>query len=620
MEDFKIYFPHEKIRDEQNRLIEKVKTALLTKNNLIAHAPTGLGKTAAVLAPAISYALEKNLTVIFLTSRHTQHMIAVNTLKKIKEMYGLKFHVADIIGKKGMCLQPGVELLSSSDFSEYCRAVREKDKCNFYTNTRKGNKLTPMAAKVLEDMKSSTLHTQEIIEACKNPELCPYEIVTALAAESKAIIADYYYIFNNDIRNSFFKKADKELGSCILIVDEAHNLPNRIKTLMTERISGISIKKAIIEAKKNSFDDAIPTLVAIQDILNNLGEELKKGLNERIVEKEEFVDAVNKIKNYYDIMQQFFLLADIVHASARQSYIGSVAKFLAAWKGPDEGFARIISYKYIREMTFVLSYRCLDPSLVAHDVVNNTYSTILMSATLNPTDMYKDLLGFDKTMQEEFENPFPQKNRMNLIVPLATTKFQQRNEKEFAKIALICAEIANAIPGNTAFYFPSYDMMSKVSYYFTPQCNKTIFTEIQRASKQEREDLLKKFSSYKDSGAVLLAVASGSYGEGIDLPGVLKGVVVVGLPLQQPDLETKKLIEYYQEQFGRGWDYGYIFPAINKALQAAGRCIRSEFDRGVIVYLDERYATNYRGCFIEGDYEITEDYVGKIKEFFNQVN
>jgi len=140
-------------------------------------------------------------------------------------------------------------------------------------------------------------------------------------------------------------------------------------------------------------------------------------------------------------------------------------------------------------------------------------------------------------------------------------------------------------------------------------------------SKQEKKELLEDFKKNKKDGAVLLAVAAGSYGESIDLPGdLLKAVVVVGLPLQRPDLETKELINYYDMKFSKGWDYGYLFPAFNKCLQNAGRCIRSKDDRGIIVFLDERYSwRNYARCFPQDmEIKVTERYKEIIEYFFSE--
>ena len=148
---------------------------------------------------------------------------------------------------------------------------------------------------------------------------------------------------------------------------------------------------------------------------------------------------------------------------------------------------------------------------------------------------------------------------------------------------------------------------------------KSIFTEAQGMLKEEKEEMLKKFKSHKKQGAVMLAVSGANFSEGIDLPGdELRAVIIVGLPLSRPDLETKSLIGYYDERFGRGWDYGYIFPAMIKVVQGAGRCIRSETDKGVIIFLDERYSmSNYFRCFPK-DYNVKTTKLPEehIKKFF----
>ncbi len=137
-----LLFPHSSIRDIQDSMVMDVRDAIKNKKSMIIHAPTGIGKTAGVLAPCLSYALKNDLTVFFLTNRHTQHIIAVNTLEKIKEKHSKKILVADIIGKKWMCLVPGVENLYNNDFIEYCKTMKEDNKCEFYANTKNKSKLS----------------------------------------------------------------------------------------------------------------------------------------------------------------------------------------------------------------------------------------------------------------------------------------------------------------------------------------------------------------------------------------------------------------------------------------------------------------------------------------------
>ncbi|MFC1727956.1 ATP-dependent DNA helicase [Nanoarchaeota archaeon] len=613
-------FPYSNVRESQKDLIKYVQTALLNKKNLIVHAPTGLGKTAATLAPALEHAIENKLTIFFLTSRHTQHKIAIETIQEIKDKFNLNFVAVDIIGKKWMCPQPGTDTLYSNEFTEFCKKQIEDKTCEFYNKTKNNGKLTTNAKKVIEELKTiSPSHTEKIYEICSEEKLCPYEISAALAAEASIIVADYYYIFHPSISSTFFNKIQKEPGECIVIVDEAHNLPQRIRDLQTERLSLFMLKRAIQEAKKNEYEEIIEPLAKIQEILEDLSKDLDVG-QEKLISKKEFIDRIEQVREYEQLIADLEFVGDEVREEHKQSFIGSVGSFLSVWRGEDEGFARILEIKRGREQTAILSYRCLDPALTSKGVIANTYSTIAMSGTLTPTSMYKDLLGFEDVIEMEFPSPFPEENKLSFIVPEITTKYNLRNEKQFKRIAEICADITNEIPGNSAIFFPSYFLRDKVFNYYAMLGEKTVFKEDPLLTKAERFELLEKFKEYEKSGAVLLGTVAGSFGEGIDLPGdLLKGVVIVGLPLQQPNLETQELIKYYDKKFGKGWDYGYVFPAFNKALQSAGRCIRSETDRGVVAFLDNRYTwPNYKKCFPkDSQIRVSNSPRDLVKNFFN---
>ena len=549
----------------------------------------------------------------------------IETLKEIRQKHGLDFYSVDIIGKKWMCGQSGVEALYSSEFAEYCKAMKADGKCEFYENTRsKTNKanISILAKKVIDDLSSSTLHVQELIDACVVERICPYEIALMLAKKSTVIIADYYYLLNKSIRDSFFGKTGKELDKSIIIIDEGHNLPMRARELLTSKLSNFMMLRAIKEAKKYGYLETIEHLNLIQNSLNKLSSGLKVG-EEKIILKDNFVNLIKKEMDYEQLIADLQFIGDAIREAQKQSYIGSISAFLEAWAGQDNGFARILSSAETRQgFLITLSYRCLDPSIVTKYVFDNSYSTILMSGTLSPTEMYKELLGFgNDALAEEYKSPFPKKNRINIIIPKTSTKFTMRNEGQFKEIAKITAEIINAVPGNVAVFFPSYNLRDSVNNHLSLMCKKIAFLERPTLSKQEKEELLNKFKRYKDKGAVLLGVASGSFGEGIDLPGdLLNCVIVVGIPLQRPDMETKELIKYYDAKFDKGWDYGYIMPAITKSLQNAGRCIRSEKDKGAIIFLDQRYAwPSYKRCFpIDWEVKITTDYLEELNKFFNE--
>lgn len=654
-----ILFPHEHIRQEQHILIDDIIKAINEKRNLVAHAPTGLGKTAAALSPALKYAIDNNMTVFFLTSRHTQHQIAIQTLKEIKEKYGAKFNAVTIIGKKWMCAVPNISSLYSSEFLEYCKNMRESDQCVYYGKTKgkyEEPKLTVEAKKVLDDMKHEICSTEEIIESCSRFELCPYEISMELAKKAIVIVADYYYVFNPHVSQVFFKKIGAELEKSIIIIDEAHNLPGRIRELATSKLNSIMLMRAIKEAKKFGYSETLGYLVLIQDALNELASHFIPNYNsddnnfasslgelrsasslsqkspirtpqrnfsrsEAKVEKQNFISLISKGKDYEEVLEDLLSIAESVRAVQKRSFIGGVAAFLQAWKGTDEGFTRIIKNEMSKEGPIVtLGYICLDPSLVLEPIINSAHSSIFMSGTLTPTFMYRDLLGVQNCSEQVYNSPFPQKNRLNLIVPQTTTKFEKRTTQQFQEIGRICADVVNVIKGNVFVFFPSYKIRDSSYLFFMNACKKTIFLEDPKMSKEEKVHMLEKFKTYKKTGAVLLGVTSGSFGEGVDMPGdLLNGVVVVGLPLGVPDLEVRELIDYFDKKYKKGWEYGYLYPAFQKTLQNAGRCIRSETDRGVIVFLDERYAwPRYKQCFPE-DYGlvVSNDYRKDINEFFN---
>ena len=307
----------------------------------------------------------------------------------------------------------------------------------------------------------------------------------------------------------------------------------------------------------------------------------------------------------------------MIKKEKRSSALGSIAEFLEAWQGDDFGFVRLCQQE---EKRFSISYKCLDPSLITAPFIKESYGTIAMSGTLSPVTMYADLLGFpENTVRNEYKNPFLQEHRLNLIIPQTSTKYGERNSIMFSRIAKIVADIVNLVPGNSIVFFPSYVLRNEVGHHFQSLCKKTTFLEDSSMTKAEREELLDAFKQYKNSGAVLLATVAGSFSEGIDLPGdLLKCVVVVGVPLSKPDLETDELIAYYDKKFGKGWDYGYLMPAMTRVIQSAGRCIRTEHDRGVIAFIDERFSwQNYFKLFPKDwDIKITGLYEQRIKEFF----
>jgi DNA excision repair protein ERCC-2 len=664
-----LLFPHQDIRAAQDVLIKKIDEVIRKKTNLLVHAPTGLGKTAASLSPALTHILKKdnkNMTIYFLTSRHTQHKIVLDTLRKINEKFNLRIVGSSIIGKKHLCLQPNVETLPSKDFAEFCKLLVENGKCEFFQNVKSGQKILPDAQVALNELKSQDFGvatTENIIECSSESRLCPYEMSLLLAKQARVIVTDYSYMFNPNIREGFLKRINKELKDAIIIIDEAHNLSGRVKDLVSEYLSNIMIKRAISEAKKFSQPKIIPFLEELNNILESYTRALtgefenryaknspetaaaapvtlnsfdqansvssngsKKNWNdassgERYVSKIEFIESIKKFGDYEELVAELTFAGNLIRETQHMSYIGAIAKFLESWNLEDTGFTRIINIKKLKDKTemITLSYRCLDPSIIVAPVVSSSHSTIMMSGTFTPTSMYKELFGINSE-ELTLKSPFPQENRLNLIIPKTSTKYELRSQDQYKEIARILIDVSTQVDGCIAIYYPSYYLMGEIAKYLDTKISKTIFTESPEMSKSEKQEFLQNFVSYKNRGALLNAVITGSFAEGVDLPGVLKAVIIIGLPLQKPDLETKSLIDYYDKKFQKGWDYGYLFPAFTKTIQAAGRCIRSETDRGVIIFLDERYAwNNYYRCFpATWDIKVSALYSDLIGKFFKK--
>ncbi|MDI6720781.1 MAG: ATP-dependent DNA helicase [Candidatus Aenigmarchaeota archaeon] len=616
-------FPFSEIRPVQKDFMDDIKHCLESSRHLIANAPTGLGKTAATIATALEFALEHGKTVFFLTPKHSQHQIAIDTLRMIKKKFPDRSFVStDIIGKKWLCSVTGIQDLKSNEFHNYCRTVVKEERCNYYNNTRtKSHSLTVQAEKRLRQMLVlQPLHAEETLSR----EFCPYEILTDMAKKSNIIIGDYYHIFS-PYRNAMLIRMKKELSDMILIIDEGHNLPDRVRSIMTRKITSLSLENAMKEAKAFGYDDAKQKIIGIMEVLESIRKEKLKNTSEDFVEKDLFIQmAEKKAGNMDDFIEMLDQGAEEVIKDKRRSFMDTLSEFLFNWyQSEEKGYARIISKKKTMSgKGFVsLSLSCLDPSLYTNDIISGSHSTIIMSGTLSPTEMYRDVLGFGEGRAEMrgYKSPFLRKNRLNIIVKGVTTKYSMRTDENYKKIAGHIIESCHAIPNNVAIFFPSYFMRDLVLDIAKDKLKKEIILEEQNADKSEKRMIYDRFVAAHEKGAVLFGVQAGSFAEGVDLPGkFLNGVIVVGVPLERPDLETKALIDYYDYKFSRGWDYGYIYPAMVRSIQAAGRCIRSESDRGVCLFLDERFAwINYRKVFpTDLDIRVTDDPVPLVREFF----
>jgi DNA excision repair protein ERCC-2 len=271
------------------------------------------------------------------------------------------------------------------------------------------------------------------------------------------------------------------------------------------------------------------------------------------------------------------------------------------------------------------SLRLLDPSILSRRVFEEVHGSVLMSGTLHPPAMYADLLGIEPSRRvlRAYPNPFPKENRRVLVNPKVTTSYARRSPSMYAKIADELLAVVAGVPGNVAAFFPSYEILATVvERVRTVATGKQLIVEKQEWGGAEREQVLGSLRDLRGrGGGLLMGVQGGSLSEGVDYAGnLLSAVVIVGFPFSPPSLEVEALKAYYIRKFGadRGHEYAYVYPAINKILQAAGRCIRSERDRAVVVLMESRILDpRYARCF-PGDFPLASasDVANEVRTFF----
>ncbi len=602
-------FPYENVRSSQKEFKQTVEKALKDSRAVVAHAPTGIGKTAATVAPSLAYALENDKKSFFVTPRHSQHEIVVDTLREIREKHGKNFVSVDLIGKKWLC--------EGERGSQVFVEEEDEESCPRHSKTYKNEyELTDQAREKIDELKNQVLRAEEVREECE--KVCPYAVLRHMVAEADIVVGDYFHIFHPGVRDSVFANSGLSLNDCIVIVDEAHNLPDRTRKLNSASISENMVGNALDEASNMGYYNVEENLEKLQQALIDMARK-EIGMEKEVeINKSNFIELVKNIHGYDDFIGDLESVAKEVRDEGKNSSCESVAYFLESWKGQDHGFVRVL--KRVGDRDFKLSYTCLDPQYSTRQPLNSSHSSICMSGTLTPVNMYREVLGLDasNTFEKVFKSPFPDSNLLNLVVDQVTTRYKERGDEQYRKIAWFISQSIEKVDGNTGVFFPSYNLRDEVYKVMKDDLDLPVFREERGMSKSEKRELLKNFDIEKDSGAVLLGVVGGSFGEGVDFPGdLMRAVFIVGLPLQKPDLETEALIEFYDEKFGRGWDYGYNFPAVNRALQAAGRCIRSRDDRGVVVFMDERYRWNkYSSALNFNDLRVTKAPWKDIDAFF----
>jgi len=635
------FFPFPSVREGQREFMADVKHAVEAGGILVAHAPTGIGKTVAALVPALQYAIENEKTVFFLTSKRSQHKIAIDTLRLIKERNGLNLTAVDITSKQSMCPR-AVSIYREfySLFNEFCRNEQRNKRCWYYMNHD---------ADALARIRSEIMHVEELCEWCKTRQVCPYKAALEVGKSADVIVCDYNHLFSRDIASKMLEKIEKNLDELIVIVDEAHNLPDRIRNNLSSelRLKTISeTARGIRNIDRELYNNLLQMEMILKKLVTNAAKakraEITVDRDFLIGELEKMLRRRIEVLSYKEFINAIRSRAEAIHASTSrsmpmsmstggesetrkerdilQSNLASISDFLDAWT-TEEKCLRILS---INDNP-TLSLKLLDPSVLSEPVFRRAHASIMMSGTLYPVEMYADVLGATRVngreiILREYKSPFPRENRLIAVTRGLTTKYTKRGEAMYRRIGEKIEAIAENVRGGMAVFFPSYALLKAILAYLSPQIRRRVMVERREMGKTERNRLYEQLRD-EESG-ILFAVQGGSFSEGMDYESnTLKAIIVVGLPLSPPTLEVKATQGYYTGKYGadKGRLYGYLYPAITKVLQAAGRGIRSEHDRCIIVLMDYRFAQfPYKRC-LPPDFDMifTDRVEDLCRSFFN---
>ncbi|MFN7991603.1 MAG: ATP-dependent DNA helicase [Candidatus Micrarchaeia archaeon] len=606
-------FRHERVRPHQKDLMEDAYKALSDHKIFMAQAPTGLGKTDASISAALTYALEQKLTVFFLTPKISQHRIAIEAVNGIAAKNSLQVRAVDMIGRSHCCIDPSLLELDNESFQTACGRKRQKQHCMFYENARGYGRVGEARAEnrfrvMLEGYGSGRSHN-ELVSLGAQKQCCPYEWLLKLAEISDVIVADYYHFMVPQIRDVFLMKTKKRIEDSVVIVDEAHNLAPRIRSSLSTGISSFLFARMSREMRHLGMDAG-----PVPEQFNRWGADLLGNEKEKTVTMESFHSFIGEFglsfEDAIDRLEETGLA--FLEKTNKKSACLRLARFMSEWTGDEPGCIRIAKRK--GENIF-LSKKMLDPS-PATDVLNHTAGSILMSGTLLPLEMHRDVLGLDKerTVMRSYPSPFDSANVVNVITENLTTRYSRRDLEGYTAIANKLDAIISKTPGGSAIFFPSYEVMNNVLGLVL---SRNLHVQKPGMRPADVRTLMKDFKR----GGVLCGVQGGSLSEGVDFPeGEIKTVVIVGVALEEMGVESRALIDYFDEKFGRGWDYGYLYPGTIKALQAAGRARRKESDRVSIVYMDERFKWGKYNWILNKDERIfvTDRPEDAVEEFWKE--
>ena len=591
----RLAFPFPEPRPGQAQLVATVTAALDEGRRLVLQAPTGLGKTAAMLFPALARALAEDLRVFYLTPRNSQHEVAEDCVRRL----GPGVRSVTIRAKERVCTQPEVDCRP-----EVC--PRSKD---YFDRLRASGALDAVAG--LGCATSAAL--AQVADAhC----LCPFELSLDAARHADVVIGDYNYGFAPNASLHRFFGTPEACAQAILLVDEAHNLPGRAAEWFSPALD-LAWLQELRKQRLSPPNRGLRTKLTAQ--LKRCG-----ALLETLVGEHREVQLEDAL--FY--AEEFRMGRLLAAAAAAGQELPGAHPLVALYRGWS-GFCEVLRLRTeAHALTWIppgrLQITCADASDHLATRMAAVANAVLFSGTLKPFDFTRRLTGLADlpTAWAEVPSPFPAAHRKVLVVPQLSTRYRQR-DRAVPRLAQFLQRVLPLRLGNYFVFFPSFQMLEQTRPHLDLP-GFTILAQPRRATADQLRSLLEALRGQQ--GVVVLAVQGGSLSEGIDYPGdALIGCVVVGPPLPPFDLEREHIRRHFQKRYGCGQAYAYIYPACAKAVQAAGRVIRTPEDRGLLIFLDDRFLDpDYAACFPEGWFRdsvrelVSTGILAEVQDFWNQ--
>ncbi len=561
-------FPFDTYRPGQREMAVAVFRAIRDGRQLLVQAATGIGKTMAALYPALK-ALGQGLApkVIFLTARTTGRHAAEAALRALG-FRGMRLKWVTMTAKEKICFNS--EVTCSPELCPYARG--HYDRLN----------------QALEALFEQDGFDREAVERiARAHQVCPFEFSLELLLWADAVIGDYNYAF--DPTATLQRLFGEEGGGHVLLIDEAHNLADRAREMFSAQLAKTPIL-VLRRALKEPLPYLYRTLGRVHSAMTALGRQCREKPEGVWVDKSAPAELVARLQAFLGAAERW--LRRNQQSAFRQELLRFYFDGLQFARTAERYGRAYATITESRGREVQVKLYCLDPSAFLGESWRRCRAAVLFSATLTPADYFQTILGCDAGMGRlDLASPFPADNLAVFAATGISTLFRER-ENSCAAVSRAVIDLVSQRRGHYLLFFPSYEYLAMIHRRFIADCPQ-IETAVQSPDMAEaaRDAFLSRFAEEVSRTLVGFAVMGGVFGEGIDLGGErLTGAVIVGVGLPGIGPERELLREYYDQAQGCGFEFAYQYPGINRVLQAAGRVIRSETDRGVVLLIDRRYA------------------------------